>query len=94
MYGTVARMKVKPGMMEAMLAWGEQLDRPDEGNAMLLFRSDDDPNELFLVVAAPSRAAYRARSESPEMHEQFLEMMQFLAAEPEWHDGEVIEAHL
>lgn len=94
MYGTIARMKVKPGMMDAFIAWGEQRDRPDDGSATLVFRSDNDPNELFLVVAARSREEYRAQSESPEMHEQFLEMMQFLAAEPEWHDGEVIEAHL
>ncbi len=92
MYGTIARMKVKPGMMDEMMAWGRERERPDEGGILLVFRSDDDPNELFMVVTTDSREAYRARAESPEQHALFLEMMQFLAAEPEWHDGEVVQA--
>ena len=93
MYGTIARMKVKPGMVESMMEWGQQQRPPDEGDALLVYRSDKDPNELFLVIATSSREKYRARSESPEQHDTFLEMMQFLAAEPEWFDGEIVQAH-
>jgi hypothetical protein len=90
MYGTIARMKVKPGMLDAMMAWGDNLPDPDEANIMLIYRSDHDPNELWMVVAAESREAYHAQAQSPEQHEIFTEMMQFLVEEPEWHDGEVI----
>jgi hypothetical protein len=91
MYGTIARIKVKPGMLERLMAWGQE--QPADAGAMLIYQSDHDPNELWLVIAAESREAYRARSESPEQHEQYLQMMQYLAAEPEWHDGEVVDSY-
>ncbi|MCZ7538926.1 MAG: hypothetical protein M5U29_03200 [Anaerolineae bacterium] len=52
---------------------------------------DADPNELYLVVVAENEEIYRANANSPEQHQSFLEMMQFLVAEPEWHDGHVIQ---
>ena len=95
MYGTIARMKVNPGKMDEMLAWGRENDNRDEdGGVLLVYQSDDDPNELYIVVAAPSREVYRKRAESPEQHEQFLEMMEYLVAEPEWHDGEILYSNM
>lgn len=94
MYGTIARMKVKPGMFDALMEWGDQQEPPEAGGAMIVYRSDNDPNEVWVVIAAASREEYRARAESPEQHENFLQMMQYLAAEPEWHDGEVLQSFL
>lgn len=93
MYGTVARIKVKPGKFDDLMAWGQQADQsdPQGPGAMLVFRMDSDPNEVYMVIAAPSREAYRAESESEHRHQRYLEMLQFLDGEPEWHDGEVIE---
>jgi hypothetical protein len=91
MYGTIARYRVKPGMLDDFQAWQEANPVEDRRpGAMLVYQMDRDPNELFLVIAAENRAAFRATSESPEMHDRFLRMMEFLAAEPEWNDGEII----
>jgi hypothetical protein len=94
MYGTIARIKVKPGMVDALRAWGDAQDPPDNGGILLIFQADSDPHELWLVMAVESREAYRANAESPAQHSRFLEMMEFLVAEPEWHDGEVLQADL
>ena len=51
---------------------------------------DADPNELYLVAMFSSKEAYVANANSPEQHEMFTQMMAFLEAEPEWHDGAVV----
>ena len=91
MYGTIARMRVKPGMAEAFYNWNMQHNVEDTSpGAMLVYQMDSNPDELYVVIAAENRAHYRAMSEAPGMHERYLEMIQFLVEEPEWHDGEVI----
>jgi len=56
-----------------------------------VYQMDDDANVLYLAVMFESKAAYQANAERPETNAQFEKMMQFLAAEPEWHDGEVMK---
>jgi quinol monooxygenase YgiN len=92
MYGTVARMKAKPGMIDQLsaLANREQGSPPPGSVALLVFQMDADPNEFILVAVAENEETYRANAESPEQHEVFLEMMQYLEAEPEWNDGQVV----
>jgi quinol monooxygenase YgiN len=92
MYGTVARMRARPGAIEQLKEFAnrERGNAPPGSVALLVFQMDADPNELILVAAAESEEAYRANAESPEQHEVFLEMMQYLEAEPEWNDGQVV----
>jgi quinol monooxygenase YgiN len=91
MYGTVARMRARPGAVDGLMAFGNESDPPPGSVALLVFQMDADPNEFIMVAVAESEEAYRAIAESPEQHERFLEMMQYLEAEPEWNDGAVIE---
>jgi quinol monooxygenase YgiN len=92
MYGTVARLRAKPGAIEQLREFAnrEQGNAPPGSVALLVFQMDADPNEFILVAVAESEEAYRANAESPEQHEQFLRMMQYLEAEPEWNDGAVV----
>jgi quinol monooxygenase YgiN len=91
MYGTIARMRVRPdsgGLDQVMRSLMEQII---PGHlATYVVRSDDDPNELYLTVLFESRAAYVANAESPEQDARYRELRQLLAADPEWHDGEVV----
>jgi hypothetical protein len=90
MYGTIATMKVKPGQAQALQAWADRAGAPEGGVAMATFQMDADPGELYMVAIADSKEAYFAIADSAAQHQRYLEMMQFLAAEPEWHDGEVL----
>ena len=91
MYGTIAKLRVKPGQANALRS-AMASSSPHPGSvAGYVYQMDDDPNVLYLVVMSESKAAYRADADRPETNADFEKMMQFLVAEPEWHDGEVMK---
>ena len=57
-----------------------------------VYRSDTDPEEVWLAVVFESKEAYRKNAESPEQGKRYEQMRALLAADPEWHDGEVISS--
>ncbi len=90
MYGTIAKMKVLPGMEESLKNMGQQ--QPPGIVFEHIFKLDSGNNEYMMVAGFESKEAYQANAESPEMHEMYLEYRKFLAADPEWHDGEIIQS--
>lgn len=95
MYGTVARMRVKPGMEsqpEQEMSQYERLKIPGFVSTFL-YRMDSDPNEFFMTVAFKDRESYHANARDPKQDERFKKLRALLAAEPEWHDGEIIASH-
>lgn len=91
MYGTVARLQVKDGaLQDFMNASGSWTRVPAGAISFHVLRTDNNPNELYLFVVFEDEASYRANAEDPQQHAEFTEMMTFLTAEPEWHDGEII----
>jgi quinol monooxygenase YgiN len=95
MYGTVARMRVKPGMLEKLqqIAQAESNMSIPGYMTQAVFQMDGDPNEIYLAVIFDSKESYFANANSPEQNQRFQEMMTYIAAETEWHDGKVIFAH-
>jgi quinol monooxygenase YgiN len=94
MYGTVARLQVKPGALEALMAWGgtdESVKIPGYVSEYV-FQMDDNPNELYLAIIFTDKASYVANAQSPAQQARYAEMRTMLAADPEWHDGTVIFA--
>jgi heme-degrading monooxygenase HmoA len=92
MYGTVARIQIKPGA-EAQL---DQLSR-DFGSLKIpgfiaSYVYQTGPQECYLTVLFDSRQSYVANAESPEQNARFQEMRALFTADPEWHDGEIISA--
>ena len=92
MYGTIARMKVLPGKEAEFVAEGEQYkDLNIPGFiASATYKADSGDNEYWLAVVFESRETYRANADDPAQDERFRKMAVLLAAEPEWHDGEVV----
>lgn len=90
MYGTVARLQIKPGALDALREMSDVDTRPEGAIAEYIYQMDDDPNELFMVVLFEDKESYHANAQSEEQHERFMQMQQWLTAEPEWHDGEVV----
>ena len=94
MYGTVARMRIKPG------AEGQLNDQMRAFEAAMVpgvvatyvYKMDADPNEYYLATVWESKAAYTANANSPEQHARYQGYRAVLAAEPEWHDGEIVYA--
>jgi quinol monooxygenase YgiN len=93
MYGTVARLQVKPGSMEALQAWGSSRGDPIPGYvSQTVFQMESNPNELYLIIVFTDKASYVANTQSESQIARYAEMRTMLAADPEWHDGEVIYA--
>lgn len=95
MYGTIARLQVTPGKLDALKAIGARSQ--DEGIYpdivfQHLYQSDAREQEVWLVVGFTSRAAYQTNAASPEQHERYQELRALLDADPEWHDGEVLHS--
>ena len=93
MYGTVARMRVKPGSEQQLLEIGRRDDmRSIPGLvAQAVYRLDGRPNEYILVVAFETKEAYQANANSPEQHQRYLQFRQLLADDPAWNDGEIVD---
>jgi heme-degrading monooxygenase HmoA len=91
LYGTIAKMKLKPGAEEEMMQVMAGPDAGREGHiATYVFKSDADPNVHFVTTVFESKSAYKKFADSPEQGKRFNKMRELLAADPEWHDGEVI----
>lgn len=92
MYGTIARVMAKPGKEEELRALSQRIELAPGQIARYIYRMDANLAEFFLVAVFESKAAYRANAESPEQHERFMELRALLQADPEWHDGEIVDA--
>ena len=90
MYGTIATMKLKPGAEHEMMQTMEGVDGREGHIATYVFKSDADPNVHFVTTVFENKDAYKKFADSPEQSKRFEKMRELLAAEPEWHDGEVI----
>lgn len=92
MFGTVARMRVKPGGDAMLMAWSQALmGKAIPGRiSSTVYRSTDDPRVVWLSVVFESEEAYRANAASPEQHRRWQQMRSVLEADPEWFDGHVL----
>lgn len=92
MYGTVARLQLKAGsgpQIAELTKEYEGLDIPGFVSTRIL-QTDANPDEVYLIALFESKEAYVANADNPAQHERFMKMRELLAADPEWHDGEVI----
>jgi quinol monooxygenase YgiN len=89
MYGTVAKLKVKKGALEEIRKM-EEGRQPDGFVRTMVFQSDEDPDEFWLVAVFRDKDSYFANADSPEQDQEFRRLRAQLTADPEWHDGEVI----
>ena len=92
MFGTIAKMQLKPGSLEKMQALMKtQEDRQAKGFVFsTVLQSQSDPNEIWLTVGFEDEASYRANADDPETDKMAQEYQQMLSAPPEWHDGEIV----
>ncbi len=94
MYGTVARLTIKPGKLEDLKKMGREMSAQIPGLVSeYVYRTDANPDELYLVAIFESEQAYRTNAASPEQHARYEHYRALLAADPEWHDGHIVDAY-
>ena len=89
MYGTVARMVVKPENREKMRAVMEGDTRKVPGAIGSYTLMENDSDNVWLLAVFEDKATYDANADDPAMHETYVQYRAFLEQEPEWHDGEI-----
>jgi quinol monooxygenase YgiN len=91
-YGTVARMRIKPGALDKLqeMANAEEMKATPGYVSTTVYQMDADPNEIYMAVVFESKEAYFKNAESPEQNTRYEEMVALLDGSPEWHDGEII----
>ena len=64
MYGTVAKLQVKAGSMDALQSWGSSRDAGMIPGyiSQYVFQTDANSNVLFLVVIFADKASYEANA--------------------------------
>lgn len=93
MYGTIAKFRVKAGKEQELRKLTESDVEQIPGIVFEnVYRMDDDPQNLYIVVGFESKEAYRKNAESPDQHQRYLKYRELLEEDPEWHDGEIIHS--
>ena len=95
MYGTIFRMRPKPGQEEKVVELFEEWDRerkPKVKGAIggFLMKPDNPTGELIGVAVFEDKAAYSANADDPDQDKWFRSLRQVLQADPEWEDGEYV----
>ena len=84
-------MTLKPGSEAQIMKVMEGTEAGRDGHiATYVMKSDSDANIHFVTTIYESKSAYKAFADSPEQSQRFLQLRELLAAEPDWHDGEVV----
>ena len=95
MYGTIFRMKVKPGqeskVVEQFKEW-EALHQPKVSGAMagLLMRPENFGGELIGVAVFRDKVSYMANADDPRQDKWFRGLRELLEDDPAWEDGEYV----
>jgi quinol monooxygenase YgiN len=97
MFGTVARIRPKPGGIQALLDMSHEFDREHATRvtgyvADYIFESEKHPGEYILVAIFEDRESYMANADSPEQDAFYRRFRQHLTEDPIWEDGEIIYA--
>ena len=91
-YGTIFRMRVKPGAEQQVLRLMEEWERdrkPKIRGALgsYLFRPDNRSGELIGVAVFRDQQSYRANGNDPDQDAWYRRLREQLEADPEWEDG-------
>ena len=91
MYGTIAKMKLNPGVTpDQLIEVNRAADETPELIGLSVYQADGDPTEVWMSVVFSSEEAYKQNAASPGQDERYRQMRALLAADPEWHDGTVV----
>jgi quinol monooxygenase YgiN len=92
MFGTVARMRCKPGGHQWVRAWVDVQTRRGMAGwiSTSVYQSESDPSLIWLTVVFESREAYVANANTPVQDQLYHQMLSALEEPPEWSDGELM----
>jgi hypothetical protein len=94
-FGTIARVKVKPGAEQAFRQFGEQWWReraPQVKGALtgyLCKPVNGAPDEMLMIAIFDTQENYVANANDPQQDQWYQQFRSHLTADPEWTDVEI-----
>jgi len=91
MYGTVARLRVKPENRQRLedVVQRQSYERVAGFiNGYVLF--EDESDAAWMLAVFEDKASYDRNADDPAQHERYLEYRALVEDEPEWHDGQIV----
>jgi len=90
-YGTIGRMKVKPGKIGELIALMNSDDRKPDGSIVnYVYKLDNSENELMIAVVFRDKESYFKNADDPAQDEWYRKMVKLLEGPPSWDDGEIV----
>lgn len=95
MFGTIARLKVKPGQEQAVVnlfeEWGREF-RPRVKGAVAgyLYHSEASADDYLMVIEFADRDSYGANAQAPGQQEWYQRLYENLTEDPVWEDGRIV----
>jgi hypothetical protein len=94
MYGTVGRIRIKKEhqdtFLETLKGQGN-VDIPGFKNGFVMFPENRE-GEAIMVAIFEDRDSYWKNANDPEQDKRYQEFSKYFEGEPEWSDGEWLEA--
>ena len=95
MYGSIFRMKVKPGRVTNVIDVWKEWDttrQPQVGGvvATFLLKPDKGSGEMVGVAVFDDKASYEANADDPAQDKWYRSLRENLEADPDWQDGEYV----
>lgn len=92
MYGSIFRMKPKPGQKDAVLKhvndWSSVRSKQVKGYVANYLLETEDGDLIGCAVFADEEA-YRANANDPEQDKWFQQLRVNLEGDPDWNDGTI-----
>jgi quinol monooxygenase YgiN len=90
-FGTVGRMKVKPGKMDELIKLMDQDQRDIDGAiGYYVYKLEGKENEVILAVVFRDKESYFKNADDPAQDEMYRKTVALLDGTPTWEDGEII----
>jgi quinol monooxygenase YgiN len=89
MYGTVGRLRIKSGKLAELIGVVRDVEANPGIHTMALVGKDGSDDEYDWTIVWADKATHDANAERPEFPAIYERLLATLAAEPEWHSGEI-----
>jgi quinol monooxygenase YgiN len=89
MYGTVGRLRIKPGHLDALTRVIRELEGLPGVRAMSIVAKNDSPADYCWTIVWDDEQAHDAVNARPEADDRYERLLATLDGDPEWHSGDM-----
>ncbi|MDP9237897.1 MAG: hypothetical protein M3P30_10980 [Chloroflexota bacterium] len=93
MFGSVFKVRPKPGKFDAII---EMNQREYGGRAKIAgwqrsYVLRESNGDVWTLAIFDGEESYRKNAAAPEQDKRYRQLREMIEADPEWHDGAIIE---